>query len=427
MRRNTDGQGLWAETAPAPPETSAISGESAADVVIVGGGFTGLSAALHLAESGIKPVVLEADEIGHGGSGRNVGLVNAGMWVLPDDLPGTLGEVYGERLLALLADAPRLVFDLIEKYGIECEPERAGTLHCAAGQKGLEQLRERTRQWQARSAPVRLLDASETAAKTGSEAFSGALLDERSGTVQPLAYVRGLAHAAISAGAQVFSRSPVTKVERDGARWRVETPGGSVAADWVVAATNAYTSGLWPQVRAEIVHLPFFNFATEPLDAETLARILPERHGAWDTNKVLTSFRRDRQGRLILGSVGALRGSGRAVHESWARAQLRRLFPFLGNVGFSHAWYGMIGMTDDHLPKLHRLDDRIIGFSGYNGRGIAPGTVFGQVLARYIRGELPEEEMPLPVTPPRAQPFRAVREAGIAWGAQALHLMRLSY
>ncbi|WP_274425741.1 NAD(P)/FAD-dependent oxidoreductase [Chelativorans sp. YIM 93263] len=427
MHHNTDGQGLWAATAPAAPETSPLSGATSADVVIVGGGFTGLSAALHLAEAGIKPVVLEAAGIGHGGSGRNVGLVNAGMWVLPDDLPGTLGELHGERLLAVLADAPRLVFDLIEKHRIRCEPERAGTLHCAVGQKGLNQLRERTRQWQARGAPVRLLDAAQTAAKTGSEAYAGALLDERAGTIQPLAYARGLAQAAISAGATIFTQSPAVAIERDGARWRVKTPDGSVAADWVVAATNAYTSGLWPELRSEVVHLPFFNFATEPLDAKTLEHILPERQGAWDTNKVLTAFRRDGQGRLLLGSVGALRGSGRAVHASWARHTLRKLFPALRDIGFTHAWHGMIGMTDDHLPKFHRLDERIIGFSGYNGRGIAPGTVFGQLLARHLMGELPEEEMPLPLTPPRAQSFPAMREAGIEWGAQALHLTRLSY
>ncbi|MCT7377591.1 NAD(P)/FAD-dependent oxidoreductase [Chelativorans salis] len=425
MHNDADGQGLWAETAPPAPETAPLSGPLTADVAIVGGGFTGLSAALHLAEAGAKAVVLEGAEIGHGGSGRNVGLVNAGMWVMPEDLPRTLGDVYGERLLTLLGGAPRLVFDRIEKHAIACEPEWRGTLHCAVGKGGLRQLVERARQWQAHGAPVRLLDAGETAAKTGSNAYAGALLDERAGTLQPLAYARGLAGAAIAAGAQIFTRSPAMTVERDGARWRVTTPSGSVMADWVVAATNAYTQHLWPELRAEIVHLPYFNFATEPLDEALRKHILPEGQGAWDTNKVLTSFRMERQGRLVCGSVGALRGTGRQVHAAWARRTLRRLFPALEDVSFSHAWYGMIGMTNDHLPKFHRLAPNIVGFSGYNGRGIAPGTVFGQVLAQHILGALPEADLPLPVTPPRPRPLRALQEAGLEWGAQAVHLMRM--
>ncbi|WP_159589190.1 NAD(P)/FAD-dependent oxidoreductase [Chelativorans xinjiangense] len=424
MHDDADGQGLWAETAPPAPETAPLSGSLTADVAIVGGGFTGLSVALHLAEAGAKVAVLEASEIGHGGSGRNVGLVNAGMWVMPDDLPSTLGDVYGQRLLALLGEAPRLVFDLIEKHAIACEPEWTGTLHCAAGEKGLRQIAERARQWQARGAPVRLLDAAETAAKTGTAAYAGALLDERAGTLQPLAYARGLAGAAIGAGAQIFTRSPAMAVERDGARWRVTTPSGSVTAEWVVAATNAYTGHLWPELRAELVRMPYFNFATEPLGEALRKRILPGRQGAWDTNKILTSFRMDRQGRLVCGSIGALRGTGRQVHAAWARRTLRRLFPALEDVSFSHAWYGMIGMTDDHLPKFHRLAPNIVGFSGYNGRGIAPGTVFGQVLAQHILGALPEADLPLPVTPPRPRPLRTLHEAGLEWGAQAFHLMR---
>src|SRR5690606_2849694 len=172
MRTAADGQGLWAETAPPAPETSALSGALEADVAIVGGGFTGLSAALHLAESGVKTIVLEAGNIGHGGSGRNVGLVNAGMWVMPDEVPRILGEDRGERLLSLLGEAPRVVFELIEKHAIDCEAERAGTLHCAVGPKGLREIEERARQWQARGAPVRLLSAAEAAEKLGTEAYA---------------------------------------------------------------------------------------------------------------------------------------------------------------------------------------------------------------------------------------------------------------
>ena len=426
MLNDLRSHGLWERTSPPAPATTALAGEVAADVAVVGGGFTGLSAALHLAEGGARVAVLEGAEIGYGGSGRNVGLVNAGLWTMPDDLPGVLGQVHGERLLELLGAAPRLVFDLIERHAIPCEPERAGTLHCGVGEKGAAELRERARQWRRRGADVALLDAAETAAKVGSPCYSSALLDRRAGTIQPLAYVRGLAGAAIAAGAAVFTASPVRACRREGARWRVETPAGAVTADWVVVATNAYTSSAadapWREIREEIVHLPYFNIATVPLSANVARSILPERQGCWDTKDVLSSFRFDRAGRLVIGSVGALRGSGLAIHRSWARRSLKRLFPQIGEVAFEAEWYGKIGMTADSLPRFHRLAERVVSFSGYNGRGIAPGTVFGRTLAEHILGRLAEDVLPLPVTEPRAQGLRGLREAYYEVGSQIAHL-----
>lgn len=137
---------LWAATAPQPPKTLPLEGAGTADIAIVGAGYTGLSAALHLALQGVSVVVLEAMEIGHGGSGRNKGLVNAGMWVLPDDLPATLGAPHGERLLNLLADAPSLVYELVDRRGMNCEAVRKGTLHLAADATGLKQLQTRAAQ-----------------------------------------------------------------------------------------------------------------------------------------------------------------------------------------------------------------------------------------------------------------------------------------
>lgn len=159
MYNDPRSHGLWEKTAPKPPATSSLEGDSTVDVVVVGGGFTGLSTALHLAERGIRVTVLEGKEIGFGGAGRNVGLINGGMWVMPKELPDVLGPVYGERLLSLLGNAPFLVRELIEKHQIECELEKNGTLHCAVGDKGLAEIRERCAQWAARGAPVRLLDA----------------------------------------------------------------------------------------------------------------------------------------------------------------------------------------------------------------------------------------------------------------------------
>ena len=151
--------GLWEASAPPGPTPQCLEERISVDVVVVGAGYTGLSAALHLAEGGASVAVLEAVEIGFGGSGRNVGLVNAGMWVMPEALPVELGQLHGGRLLALLGSGPSLVYDIVERQGIDCEPVRNGTLHCAVGASGLSNITERARQWKALGAPVTLLDA----------------------------------------------------------------------------------------------------------------------------------------------------------------------------------------------------------------------------------------------------------------------------
>lgn len=414
--------GLWEKTAPPAPETFALAGDRTTDVVVIGAGYTGLSAALHLAEAGRAVTVLEAKEIGFGGAGRNVGLINAGMWVMPDDLPGALGAVHGERLLELLGNGPQVVMGLIERHEIACELTRTGTLHCAVGDKGLSEIEERARQWQKRGADVEVLNATETERRIGTRAYRGALLDRRAGTLQPLAYVRGLEHAAMNAGATIYTGTPAIAWQQSQGRHVISTGGGSVTADWVIVATDAYTTGPFSAVRTEQVHLPYFNLATTPLSDNLRGSILPEREGCWDTKEILSSFRMDARGRLVFGSVGALRGTGTGIHKDWAKRALRKLFPQLPEVEFEAEWYGQIGMTDNALPRFHRFADRVVGFSGYNGRGISPGTVFGKVLAQHILGEMPEDELPLPLTAPADPPFRVLKEAYYEAGAQIAHL-----
>ena len=416
--------GLWGASAPAAPAQPALDQHIEVDVVIVGGGFTGLSAALHLQQKGARTAVLEAQEVGFGGSGRNVGLVNAGMWVMPSALPGELGDVHGQRLLTQLGAGPDLVYELIERYGIACEAVRNGTLHCAVGASGLANIAQRAREWQAHGAPVHLLDAAETARRTGTEAYAGSLLDLRAGTVQPLAYARGLAHAAVQEGAQLYGHSRVTAATDHGTHWTLQTAsGGSVKAPWVVVATNAFTdlNGLWGAVRSELVHLPYFNMATPPLPTAVLDKILPGLEGVWDTPDILTSFRRDQAGRLVFGSVGALRGAGAGIHHDWGRRAMAKLYPVLKDVNFEYEWYGWIGMTDNSLPRFHQLARNTVGFSGYNGRGIAPGSVFGRELARLISGEITQADLALPVTDISPVSLRGAKEAWYEVGASVAH------
>ncbi len=420
-------RGLWEDTAPAAPAARVLRETISVDVVVVGAGYTGLSAALHLALKGASVAVLESVDVGFGGSGRNVGLVNAGMWVSPDEVAATLGPRFGERLLRVLGEAPALVFELIDRYGIQCEPERKGTLHCAVGNSGLKDLERRAAQWQARGAPVHLLDAAQTADKVGTQVYAGSLWDQRAGTIQPLGYARGLARAALGAGARLHTGSPVRSAAHDHGTWTVRTDLGAAQSKWIIVATDAYTTGPWPGIDGEQIHLPYFNLSTAPLDARSLATILPERQGAWDTQRVLCSFRLDRAGRLIFGSVGALEGAGKYVHAAWAKRALQRIFPRLKEATWEHAWYGRIGMTADRLPRFHKLAPNVVSFSGYNGRGIAPGTMFGRLLAEHIGGSLSEDDLPLPVTEVREPPLRGLKRTLYSLGSQIVHLAQARF
>ncbi|WP_147466785.1 FAD-binding oxidoreductase, partial [Pseudomonas syringae] len=205
---------LWEQLTPQRPVSPALSGERSADVCIIGAGFTGLSAALRLLEGGKSVCVVEAHQVGHGGSGRNVGLVNAGTWVAPDQLDKVLGSVEASRLNGALGAAPALVFATIDKYRIDCQDTRTGNLHMAHNAKGLADLRSRAAQWQRRGANVELLTGKPCEDACGTDKVSGALLDHRAGTVNPMAYVSGMALNVVAQGGQVFGDSPVNGLQR---------------------------------------------------------------------------------------------------------------------------------------------------------------------------------------------------------------------
>jgi glycine/D-amino acid oxidase-like deaminating enzyme len=342
---------------------------------------------------------------------------------MPEEVPARLGETYGERLLSQLGNAPSLVFDIVERHAIACEATRSGTLHCAVGVGGAIEIAERARQWLSRGADVVLLDDRQTREATGTNAYKASLLDRRAGTIQPLAYVRGLATAAIGLGAEVFTRSPAATIVSRPKGWRVATAQGSITAPVALIATDTYSTRVFPELRRELVRLPYFNLATAPLPTELQASILPGRHGAWDTRLVMSSFRLDAAGRLIFGSIGALRGSGAAIHRNWGRRALRRLFPQLASVAFEHEWFGWIGMTSDALPRFHRLGRNLYSISGYNGRGIAPGTAFGRDLARLAMGQVQPEELPLPLTDISFPAMRIPKEIAYEHGSQMVHAL----
>lgn len=366
-------------------------------------------------------MLLEAESVGFGASGRNTGLLNAGLSLPPQQVLQRLGQERGGRILQELGNGPRVVTDLIRRHGIDCELETAGTLNVAVSGVGRAVILDLTEQWTALGAPVEFLDAEATAGKIGSTLFLGSMWDHRAGTIQPLAYARGLARAALGAGAIIHTSSRVTSLERRPDGWLARTQQGAVRADWLILATNGYTGGLVPEIRKEMVLLPIFHLATPRIPAAVLNHILPERQAAWCTTTVPVGIRRDRTGRLVFCSVGAPRAGGSFIHRRWAERELRRIFPVLTNTTFEVGWHGMIGMTRDNLPHLHVLGPNGLSISGDNGRGIAPCTVYGRALAEHILGRLAFEDLPLPSTPTAPISFRALRAGWYEAGAQLAH------
>ncbi|SDW66468.1 NAD(P)/FAD-dependent oxidoreductase [Roseicitreum antarcticum] len=416
---------LWRASHRAVGDAPALRGDIATDLLVIGAGFTGCSAALEGAQTGAGVVVLEAGSIGHGGSGRNVGLVNAGLWLPPDRIIGTLGQAAGMRLIDALSAAPDAVFGIIAAQGIDCGAVRNGTLHLAHAPSGLRELEDRFRQGNRAGAPLQLLDAGETARRTGSDAFYGALFDPRGGTIQPLAYCRGLAQAARSAGAQIFENAGVSRVWHDGTDWHAASQGHSIRARHLIVATNAYADGIRGVPGQQFVPVHFSQFATAPLSEAQRAHILPGGEGCWDTDLVMSSVRLDGDGRLVIGGCGNLAGPGARLHRRWAARKMATLYPALAGLPFTHAWEGKIAMTADHLPKVVAFGPGAVSIFGYSGRGIGPGTLFGKCAAQAL---LYGKTDALPIDPiaQHREGLKGARTAFYEIGATATHAIRPS-
>jgi glycine/D-amino acid oxidase-like deaminating enzyme len=427
-------QSLWQASANNPFTGQALAQHAHTDVAIIGGGYGGLSAALELAKSGLDVHLLEAQTIGFGGSGRNVGLVNAGLWTPPDDIEATLGQAAGQKLNQAFACAPDMVFDLIQKYQIDCNPVRHGTLHCATNKSGLKDLNRRFLQQQKRQAPVELLSASATMQRTGSSEFLGALFDARAGTIQPLSYAFGLAHAAEKAGASINTQSPVLDYRYQDKQWHITTAQGRVSANQLIVATNAYgtqndaqrssrdaqSQAPQSQTKGYFTPIGYCQFATAPLTLKQQEQILPHKEGCWDTAHAMSSFRLDHKGRLIIGGVGSLEHTGSSTHMHWAQRKLKALFPELKAYEFDYMWSGQIAMTTDKLPKMCAMGPQAISLYGYSGRGIGPATTLGCAAAKWAMG-LDETHLPLAISDPTMDRHWRLKSAYYNTGALLAH------
>ena len=403
----------WTGGAEPLPDTRPLEGDRRADVVVVGAGYTGLSAALHLAERGVEVVVLDAAEPGWGASGRNGGQIIPGLKHDPDELERRFGDETGRRMWEIAGGAADVVFDLVARHKIACHAERCGWIAAAPHTAALESLRSRTEQWQRRGAPVELLDAGRIAELTGATGYVGGMLDRRAGALQPLAFVRGLARAAREAGAAIHERSAVERLASAGEGWRVETAAGQVTARRVILATNAYTDDLWPGLRRTMLPVQSYQVATRPLPEDVRRRVLPGGQVVSDLRRILFYFRLDPEGRLLMGGRGPLDDRGDPALFARLEAVARRLFPQIGAAAWEHRWSGRVALTADHLPHLHEPRPGVLIGLGYNGRGVAMATVMGKLLADRAFGAS-SAAIGWPVTPVEPIPLHGWRLPAMA-------------
>jgi glycine/D-amino acid oxidase-like deaminating enzyme len=395
--RQSRSKSLYAETARPLAPVPELEGEVRASVVIVGGGYTGLSTALHLVQRGIDAVVLEAHEPGSGASGRNGGQVNPGIYPDPDQVIATFGQDMGRRMLSFSGAAPDKVFALVKQHAIDCEAAQTGTLRVAFNAKKLAATRSTFAQLKETGSPATWMEASDLAAATGTERYLGGIRFPQGGKVNPLCYARGLAEAAQKAGARVFGASPATGLARRGSQWRVTTPKGSVTADRLVLATNAYTDDLWPRLRQSVVPVYSTIVATAPLSDNLARSVMPSGSVLYEVANNTVYYRLDASNRLLMGGRSLQRDVTRFEDAAALSGYTRRLWPQLSDVPWTHVWNGQVAITADYQIHLHEPAENVHVCLGYNGRGIAMATAMGGVLADRIGGAA-AADLPMPVT-----------------------------
>ncbi len=394
---------LWAGVTPPGPDLPELTGPVEADVVVIGGGFTGLSTALHLREAGVDVAVIEAVEPGWGASGRNNGQVIPTLSRPdPEDIIKRYGAA-GERLVGLIRDSASILFDLTRRYQIQAEAEQNGWIQPVHSPGRIKIAERRVRQWSKHGAPVELLSREQMRALLGSDAWFGGFWNRTGGHINPLALARGLARVVLEQGGRIYARSPVESYERKGDRWIVKTKNGEVRARSLVVATNAYTGEfsrqLSPAIASEVMPVLSWQMATQPLSDEARKTIIPGRQSMSDTHGELYFARYDARNRLVTGGNVVGLGDKTERLKVMVAERLKRLWPVIGDVQFDYVWNGYVGMTTDFLPRMHKLGPNAYGWTGCNGRGVALSVALGDEFSKVVRG-VPESELALPFSEP---------------------------
>ncbi|MBN9219837.1 MAG: FAD-binding oxidoreductase [Mesorhizobium sp.] len=412
MSERSPPRSLYRDTAGGTGDYAALAGARRARVAIVGGGFTGLSAALHLAEAGDDVAVLEAHQPGWGASGRNGGQVNPGLKYDPDTIEAMFGPDLGPRMVDFSYAAPDFTFGLIKRLSIACDARQHGTLRAAIRPKPEAAVRATAAQCQRRGMPVGMLDAKVMAERTGTDRYISGLFDARGGDLHPLKYTLGLAAAAQGAGARIFGDSEVLSLRREAGGWLLKTARGSVSAEKVLIATNGYTGGLWPGLEQSLVPVFSAIAASEPLPSAVAATILPERPVLYEAGNITVYYRVDAQNRLLMGGRGPMKSIDDAAAIRYLTDYALRLWPALAGTRWTHGWNGRVAITKDHLPHIHEPEDGILICLGYNGRGVAMASAMGAALAQRLRDD-ETPPFPMPISPLKPIRFHRFWPVGV--------------
>ncbi len=400
---------LWRKTCPPRVAAPALAVDHQADVLVVGGGFTGLAAALGARDAGLRVVLLEGNEIGSAASGRNNGLViSHHSKAAPSEFEAAFGPAIGQRFNALVAGSGDVAFGLMQRFGIDAHQQQNGWIQPAHTEATLRRARRFHDEWKALGADVEWLDRAEVSDRIGSP-YLGGWIVRNSGHINPFAMTTGLAAALEREGVVIHENSRATGIARAGTAWRVVTAGGSVTAPQVVLATNALTGDIWPGLKRTLIPFSVYQSATPPLPEEVRARILKGNPAVSDMRNDLRYFHYDVDGRLVSGGTDGLFTTPEAQGRARVAKMLGAAFPALnGAPQIAEYWRGTFAVVPDRQPRLYRLGPGLVFGGVYSGRGVALALSYGQELGRLAAGQRTDAEMPVPVTAMRKVPFHAV-------------------
>jgi gamma-glutamylputrescine oxidase len=374
----------YAETAPQLAPFEMLKGRARADVVVVGGGYTGLSAALHLAEAGVDVVLLEAHRVGFGASGRNGGQLGSGQRQDQLKLEKMLGADLARELWRLGEDAKYLVKDLIARHGIDCDL-RDGIAWAGTTGKSVSELHAYADHMaRVYDHPLEALDGAGFAALCPSPAYRGGILDRTAAHLHPLKLAIGLARAARDAGARIHENSVVHGIDH-GPKVTVRTETGSIEADHLILATGGYLGGLDRKVAARVMPINNFIAATAPLGERT-REVVTEDVAVCDDLFVINYFKLSSDGRLLFGGGESYGYRFPKDISATVRRQMAPIFPSLADVPFTHAWGGTLSITIKRVPHLARLAPNVLSASGYSGHGVGNAVQAGKLMAEALRG-----------------------------------------
>ncbi|MGY3548580.1 gamma-glutamylputrescine oxidase [Bradyrhizobium sp. USDA 4472] len=407
---------LWEATAEPARDLAVLSGEQQADVVIIGAGYTGLSAAHHIAKSGLAPIVLEANRPGWGASGRNGGVITAKFRLSFREIDAVHGRAMAKRMYEIAHESTDMVEELVSEFGItSANLTRTGQVRAAHNETTLKAAIDEAN-WMTRemgSAEVRILDKRGVRDETGSDNFVGGVLNPGSGGIHPLNYLRGLADGVARRGVPIFQESPVTKLRRDKDGIIAETPQGAVRARQAIIATNSYSDLTGATAKMQRTLIPFRSalIATEKLPRNLAGKLMPTGRTYTETKRMMRWFRMV-DNRVVFGGRGAFgKQDSQSAFDALRRAMVG-IFPDLADVTLAYKWSGLVAMTLDSVPHIGRLDERTLVSMGYNGAGVAMSSLMGRYLAAYVRGESPDMGL-LDVSRMKAIPFYPLREPAV--------------